>query len=103
MASTHVQEIEQLNRLYSALTRISQAIVRTQHRDQLVSSVCKILVEQGGFGMAWIGWHDPATRRLVPLAQAGDPASLKWGLSGFYASVIQAGVIRPGDDIRLVA
>ena len=72
MASTHVQEIEQLNRLYSALTRISQAIVRTQHRDQLVSSVCKILVEQGGFGMAWIGWHDPATRRLVPLAQAGD-------------------------------
>lgn len=38
-----------------------------------------------------------------PLAQAGDPASLKWGLSGFYASVIQAGVIRPGDDIMLVA
>ena len=72
MASTHVQEIEQLNRLYSALTQISQAIVRMQHRDQLVHSVCRILVEKGGFRMAWIGWHDPETHRLLPVAQAGD-------------------------------
>ena len=62
MASTHVQEIEQLNRLYSALTRISQAIVRTQHRDQLVSSVCKILVEQGGFGAQTAA---PITRSVI--------------------------------------
>jgi len=34
-------------------------------------------------------------------AQAGDPASPKWGLSGFYASVVQPGAIRPGDDIIL--
>jgi MOSC domain-containing protein YiiM len=35
------------------------------------------------------------------LAGNGDPASPKWGLSGFYASVIQPGVIRPGDEIVL--
>ena len=35
------------------------------------------------------------------LAGNGNPSSPKWGLSGFYASVIQPGVIRPGDEIVL--
>ena len=35
------------------------------------------------------------------LAGNGDPSSPKWGLSGFYASVVQPGVIRPGDEIVL--
>ncbi|HXR44219.1 MAG TPA: MOSC domain-containing protein [Pseudolysinimonas sp.] len=33
--------------------------------------------------------------------QAGDPASPRWGLSGFYASVVQPGTVRPGDAITL--
>ncbi len=35
-------------------------------------------------------------------AQAGDAASPVWGLSGFYASVIEPGVLRPGDAIDLL-
>jgi MOSC domain-containing protein YiiM len=31
--------------------------------------------------------------------QAGDPGSPRWGLSGFYASVVRSGTIRPGDTI----
>jgi MOSC domain-containing protein YiiM len=33
--------------------------------------------------------------------QAGDPSSPRWGLSGFYASVVNTGTIRPGDAISL--
>jgi len=33
--------------------------------------------------------------------QAGDPESPRWGLSGFYASVAQAGTVAPGDVIAL--
>ncbi len=33
--------------------------------------------------------------------QAGDPASPRWGLSGFYASVVRPGTVRPGDAITL--
>lgn len=36
------------------------------------------------------------------LAKAGDPASPKWGLSGFYASVVYAGTVKPGDSVRLI-
>jgi MOSC domain-containing protein YiiM len=34
--------------------------------------------------------------------QAGDPSSPRWALSGFYASVVQPGPIRPGDPICLL-
>ena len=32
----------------------------------------------------------------------GDTSSPKWGLSGFYAAVVQTGYVRPGDPIVLV-
>jgi MOSC domain-containing protein YiiM len=35
-------------------------------------------------------------------AQAGDTTSVVWGMSGFYASVLEPGVLRAGDSIRLV-
>jgi MOSC domain-containing protein YiiM len=34
-------------------------------------------------------------------AMQGDPSSDVWGLSGFYASVIEGGIVRPGDPIVL--
>jgi MOSC domain-containing protein YiiM len=33
---------------------------------------------------------------------AGDPTSPRWGLGGYYASVVQPGTIRPGDPICLL-
>jgi MOSC domain-containing protein YiiM len=34
--------------------------------------------------------------------QACDPQSPRWGLSGFYASVIQPGIVRPADTVALL-
>ena len=34
--------------------------------------------------------------------KAGDPASPRWGLGGFYAKAVRPGVIRPHDIITLV-
>ncbi len=35
-------------------------------------------------------------------AQAGDATSPVWGMSGFYASVAESGIVRPGDSIVLL-
>jgi MOSC domain-containing protein YiiM len=35
-------------------------------------------------------------------AQAGDAGSPVWGMSGFYASVVEPGILRPGDTIVLL-
>jgi MOSC domain-containing protein YiiM len=37
-----------------------------------------------------------------PLVRAGDPSSPRWGLSGFYASVIEPGPMRPGEPVVLL-
>lgn len=66
------REIARLSRLYAALSQINQAIVWTSDRDELFRKICRVLVEHGGFHMAWIGWDDPATHRLWPVAEFGD-------------------------------
>lgn len=49
--------------------------------------------------------YGPGIQAAIYDAQvrAGDPASPRWGLSGFYASVIESGIVRPGDAVALVA
>jgi MOSC domain-containing protein YiiM len=34
--------------------------------------------------------------------KAGDPTSPVWGIAGFYASVLEPGLVRPGDGITLL-
>ncbi len=69
------RELARLTRLYAALSQVNQSIVWSSSRDELFPKVCRALVEHGGFGMAWIGWEDPGTRQLVPVAEFGDTGS----------------------------
>jgi MOSC domain-containing protein YiiM len=34
--------------------------------------------------------------------KAGDPSTPRWALAGFYASVVQPGIVRPGDPVSLL-
>jgi len=68
----HEIEIDRITRLYDALSQVNQAIVWSLDRGELFRRVCRVLVERGGLRMAWIGWHDPETRQLVPAAAFGD-------------------------------
>ncbi|MDP2688893.1 MAG: PAS domain S-box protein [Deltaproteobacteria bacterium] len=65
------EEARHLNRLLRTVTEIDQAIVRQSDMDGLLSDACRILVEQGGFLMCWIGMADFENGRVVPAAQAG--------------------------------
>ena len=65
------REAAQLSRLYKALSQINQAIVWNRSRDELLPKICRILVEDAGFTLAWIGWHEPETQRIMPLAVSG--------------------------------
>jgi len=65
------EQLRKLNRIYSLLSDINQAIVRSRVPEELYDKVCKIAVEQGGFGMAWIGLIDESSQKLQVIAQAG--------------------------------
>lgn len=84
----HEIEIERLKRLYAALSHINQAIVWTKSRDELFRRICQVLVEHGGFRMAWIGWHNPTTQQIEPMAEHGN-------LGGYAAGAKVFGDDRP--------
>ena len=73
----HEREIERLNRLYSALSQINQAIVRARTREELFGKVCQMLVEFGGFEPVWIGWVRSTTLPIAIVARAGKTNFLK--------------------------
>ncbi len=68
------QEAVRHSRLYAALTRIAQIVVREPPREELLQEACDSLVVEGVFCLAWIGWFEPETQRLVPVASSGEPA-----------------------------
>ena len=65
------EQLRKLNRIYSFLSDINQAIVRSRVPEELFEKACNIAVEQGGFGMAWIGLIDESSQKLQVIAQAG--------------------------------
>lgn len=64
--------LDRVTRLYDASRHINRAIARARTREDLFREVCRAAVEHGGFRMAFVGWHDPASKRIVPVATAGD-------------------------------
>jgi len=65
------RKIIRLNRVYSVLARVSEVIVLSHDRMQLMQEICKIAVQEGGYAMAWIGFEDPETHRIKGVVAAG--------------------------------
>jgi PAS domain S-box-containing protein len=65
------EQLRKLNHIYSLLSDINQAIVRTREPKELYEKVCNIAVEQGGFGMTWIGLVDETSQKLEVIAKSG--------------------------------
>jgi PAS domain S-box-containing protein len=60
--------------LYIASSQISHAVVRSRTRQELLDAVVRVLVEAGGFAMAFAAWYDPASNQLRPVARFGAGA-----------------------------
>ncbi len=66
------KRVARLNRLYSVLSGVNEAIVRERDMERLYREVCRIAVEKGGFRMAWVGVADPEGRTIRPAAHWGN-------------------------------
>ncbi len=65
------EEILRLNRLYGVVSHVNQTVVRVTDKQELLEMVCRIIVEQGGFKLAWIGQIETNSNRVLPVASAG--------------------------------
>jgi PAS domain S-box-containing protein len=66
------QQIARLNRVYALLKKINDTIVRFRERSALFWEICRVAVEHGDIGVAWIGCTDGASSGLVPAAFYGE-------------------------------
>jgi PAS domain S-box-containing protein len=64
-------EVITLSRLYSVLSATNKAIVRVHDKNELLNEICRIVVETGGFTMAWAGIANPKTHNIEPVGSSG--------------------------------
>lgn len=65
-------EIARNNRALRMLSDCNQALIRLPDETQLLNEVCRIIVEVGGYRMAWVGFADYDEEKAVhPVAYAG--------------------------------
>jgi len=88
------ERIERLSRMRRVIGGISALLVRTRSRAELFQEACRIAVEQGGFGLAWIGAVQDGF--LVPVAlngqDGGHLATLRFGITGHDPNACQHSV-----------
>jgi len=77
--------IKALTQLYAALSECNLAIVQCANDNELFARLCKLVVEQGGMDLAWIGQVD-ANNRVVATHSYGNDNVLSY-LDGINISV----------------
>jgi PAS domain S-box-containing protein len=66
------QQILQLNRTLKALSDSNQAMIHAENETDFLDEVCRIIVEDCGFAMVWIGYAENNKQKSVrPVASAG--------------------------------
>ena len=64
--------IRRLNRLYAASSGVNQVVARATDLAALFEGCCQVLVEKGGFKLAWVGLTQETTQPIKIAAVAGD-------------------------------
>jgi diguanylate cyclase (GGDEF)-like protein len=85
-----LKKLQSLNRVYAVLSGINALIVRVKNRQELFDGACRIAVDAGGFGIAWIGLVDPQTLDISVAASAGVEAESLLARSGNSAQADSA-------------
>lgn len=77
--------VERLNRELRALTSCHQTLMRAVDEPNLLAEICRVVCEEAGYRMAWVGYVEPDAERSVrPVARAGhdagyvDAARITW-------------------------
>ena len=66
-------EVKRLNRALLAVSRCNQELVLGDNEKELLEKVCQIIVNTGGYRMAWVGMpEDDAEKTIRVAAQSGD-------------------------------
>jgi len=66
------EELRRLNRALRTISECNEAVVRAREESELLQEICRILVQEGGYRLAWVGFAEQDEAKTVrPAAYAG--------------------------------
>jgi PAS domain S-box-containing protein len=66
------EELRRANRSLKMLSACNHAMIHAENEVSLLNSVCQIIVAEGGYKLAWVGFREEDEKKTVrPAAQAG--------------------------------
>lgn len=82
-------ELKRARRALKALSSCHKAMVHSANKEELLQEICRIIVERGGYSMAWVGLAtDDKDKSIKLLADAGnsdgyfDNINMSWSRAG---------------------
>lgn len=67
--------LHRTNRFLRTLSRCNEALVQADDEARLLQTMCRVVVDEGGFALAWVGYLEPAPQpHLRPQAWCGEQA-----------------------------
>lgn len=99
------RELHRANRALRVLSACNQELIHAEEESALLEAVCRMLVELGGYLMAWVGFaEDDPGKTVRPVAHAGDEtgylanANISWADNergrGPGGTVIRTGIVQ---------
>jgi PAS domain S-box-containing protein len=66
------EDLRRANRSMKMLSACNHSLIHAENEATLLDSVCQIIVEEGGYKLAWVGFREKDKKKTVrPVAQAG--------------------------------
>src|SRR6266850_1125434 len=108
----HEAILDRLNRRLRTLCLCNSIFFQAESEQELLQSICEILVADGELRLAWIGYcEDDAEKTIRPVAQAGygltslQRVKISWGEEteagqGPFGIAVRTGKAYRVDDIR---
>lgn len=79
-------ELTRVNRVLKAMSECSEALVQSKTEQELLSKICRVLVETGGYRLAWVGYsQSDAEKSILPTASFGIDDGYVEGVKATWA------------------
>ena len=103
-------EIRRTNQILQTLSRCAEMVAHARSESELLNEICRLVVEVGGYRMAWIGFPEEDTERSVrPMGWYGveagylETATVSWTDNergrGPVGTALRTGLPQLSDDI----
>ncbi len=68
IAKFYREHIVQVNRIHMMLSHCDEVVLRAEEESELLKSICQIIVEQGGYLLAWVGFAEHDKHKTLRIA-----------------------------------